>query len=56
MEKKIREEFSRIFGTEGILYASSGRINLIGEHTDHNGGIVSPGAVDKGSRRATKAT
>ena len=47
MEKKIREEFSRIFGTEGILYASSGRINLIGEHTDYNGGFVFPGAVDK---------
>ena len=49
MEKKIREEFSRIFGTEGILYASSGRINLIGEHTDYNGGHVFPCALSFGT-------
>lgn len=47
MEKKIKDEFKKRFGTDGIMYASSGRINLIGEHTDYNGGFVFPGAVDK---------
>ena len=47
MEQKIKEEFSTRFGGEGILFASAGRINLIGEHTDYNGGFVFPGAIDK---------
>lgn len=47
MEKKIREVFSQKFGEPGTLYASAGRINLIGEHTDYNGGFVFPGAIDK---------
>ncbi len=47
MEKKIRAEFKNRFEKEGSLYASAGRINLIGEHTDYNGGFVFPGAVDK---------
>lgn len=48
MESKIRETFKQRFGEPaGALYASAGRINLIGEHTDYNGGYVFPGAIDK---------
>ncbi len=47
MKEKIRKDFKERFGTEGTLYASAGRINLIGEHTDYNGGVVFPGAIDK---------
>ncbi|MDE5886225.1 MAG: galactokinase [Muribaculaceae bacterium] len=47
MKTKILEEFKTRFGTEPSLYASAGRINLIGEHTDYNGGFVFPGAIDK---------
>lgn len=48
MEQKIRAKFDELFHTKGSVYASPGRINLIGEHTDYNGGFVFPGAVDKG--------
>ncbi len=45
----VRSRFKKHFnGEEGSVYASPGRINLIGEHTDYNGGFVFPGAVDKG--------
>ncbi len=47
MKEKIKELFKARFGTEGAIYASAGRINLIGEHTDYNGGFVFPGAIDK---------
>ena len=47
MQKKIQTIFKEKFGKEGSLYASAGRINLIGEHTDYNGGFVFPGAIDK---------
>ena len=43
----LKEKFKSLFGTEGTMYTSPGRINLIGEHTDYNGGFVLPGAIDK---------
>ena len=47
MKQKIQSKFNELFGQGGHLYASAGRINLIGEHTDYNGGYVFPGAIDK---------
>ena len=45
----VRSRFIKHFdGSTGNVYASPGRINLIGEHTDYNGGFVFPGAIDKG--------
>ncbi len=40
MKTRIAEKFKTLFGTDGIFFASAGRINLIGEHTDYNGGYV----------------
>ena len=47
MKTIIHNEFTKRFGQEGVFYASAGRINLIGEHTDYNEGYVFPGAIDK---------
>ena len=45
----VRSRFIKHFdGTTGSVYASPGRINLIGEHTDYNNGFVFPGAVQQG--------
>lgn len=47
MKEKIQNEFKSRFGENGILFVAPGRFNLIGEHTDYNGGFVFPGAIDK---------
>ena len=45
----VRSRFIKHFnGETGSIYAAPGRINLIGEHTDYNGGFVFPGAVTQG--------
>lgn len=43
----LENKFKELFGDGGVMYTSPGRINLIGEHTDYNGGFVLPGAIDK---------
>ncbi|MBQ0015498.1 MAG: galactokinase [Bacteroidales bacterium] len=43
--KSLQQQFLSRFGAEGMVYAAPGRINLIGEHTDYNGGFVFPGAI-----------
>ncbi|MGP1621586.1 MAG: galactokinase [Candidatus Cryptobacteroides sp.] len=48
MLEKTNEKFATLFGGKGEMFSSAGRINLIGEHTDYNGGYVFPGAIDKG--------
>ncbi len=50
MIEKVMEEFRTRFGSEGDIrgYFAPGRVNLIGEHTDYNGGHVFPCALDMG--------
>lgn len=52
--QKLKATFKEQFGAEGTAYASPGRVNLIGEHTDYNGGFVLPGAIDKGMTAVIK--
>ena len=47
MKDKLITAFIERFSSNPVFYASAGRINLIGEHTDYNGGFVFPGAIDK---------
>ena len=47
--KELKQEFSNIYHQEPTgCYFSPGRINLIGEHTDYNGGHVFPCAISLG--------
>lgn len=46
--QQLKETFKKHFNVQPSVYTSPGRVNLIGEHTDYNGGFVLPGAIDKG--------
>jgi galactokinase len=51
MKKELLLKFEEVFGTEGEYqaYFAPGRVNLIGEHTDYNGGHVFPCALTIGT-------
>lgn len=51
MQNKLLGKFYEIFGREGEVhsYFAPGRVNLIGEHTDYNGGHVFPCALSIGT-------
>ena len=51
MKEQLLQKFGEIFGgTDGAkVYFAPGRVNLIGEHTDYNGGHVFPCALTIGT-------
>lgn len=55
-EVQLREKFEEIYGTDGEIreYFAPGRVNLIGEHTDYNGGHVFPCALTIGTYGVAK--
>lgn len=51
MKERVIAKFEELFGNEGEIkaYFAPGRVNLIGEHTDYNGGHVFPCALTIGT-------
>lgn len=56
MKKKLFNKFAELFGSadQAHFYFSPGRVNLIGEHTDYNGGHVFPCALTIGTYGAAR--
>lgn len=56
MKETVLKKFEEIFGeTEGVkVFFAPGRVNLIGEHTDYNGGHVFPCALTIGTYGAAR--
>ena len=56
MKKKLFDKFAELFGStdQAHFYFSPGRVNLIGEHTDYNGGHVFPCALTIGTYGAAR--
>ncbi len=49
-EARVRDAFARAFGeAPALVIHAPGRVNLIGEHTDYNDGLVLPCAIDFGT-------
>lgn len=56
MKQKLFDKFAELFGSSdgAHFYFSPGRVNLIGEHTDYNGGHVFPCALTMGTYGAAR--
>ena len=52
MKQKILKKFKEIFASTPSVFFSPGRVNLIGEHLDYNGGLCLPFAIDRGTYAA----
>lgn len=53
---ELKQEFIKLYGDGGNIriFNSPGRVNLIGEHTDYNGGYVFPAALSMGTTIAVR--
>lgn len=56
IQNEVLEKFKELFGEDGDIrvYFAPGRVNLIGEHTDYNGGHVFPCALTIGTYMAVR--
>ena len=43
---QLKQEFQKTYGQAPQIFRAPGRVNLIGEHTDYNQGLVMPAAID----------
>ena len=56
IQQNVLDKFKELFGADGDIrvYFAPGRVNLIGEHTDYNGGHVFPCALTIGTYMAAR--
>ncbi len=57
MKRRMQQRFSEVFGQSLLpprVFFCGGRVNLIGEHTDYNGGFVFPCALTMGTYGAVR--
>lgn len=54
MSERLKEQFKELFNQENTnIFFAPGRVNLIGEHIDYNGGLVMPCAITYGTTLLT---